>query len=430
MVELFSFFKNIRKYNRVEFHENLNDSLLAFILIAMPLSIKVTNYILFLLALNWLLYFIVVRKKRMVPKGFLSIAINIAPFLFAVISLVYCMELIKGLHAIEKFLPLLAFPVILATMGTKKDKQFFLRIFAFTLLLISITCFIYGLYNFIFVAENKQLLVGDFFNSVQTRWNALTNVSLMRPFSINPIYMSLYVSLAFYILLFEKFSSRIVKVLVICFLVLFQFLVGSRIGLFAFFIALIVVLFQLRTINNKLYFSVFASLIFVLSVIIIFLNPVLKKRFITDLSAVYPSETVEGWNALNIRVAIWDCSLNSIERSPIWGYGVSSQYAVREKCYTKNYSFYGPYGTDLNSHNQYLEFALIGGVLLLALFIVQLAYSIKTAIRTRSRLHLIFIVLFVVICCGESLLETHKGIVFFALFNSLFIYSKNSETNA
>jgi len=67
--------------------------------------------------------------------------------------------------------------------------------------------------------------------------------------------------------------------------------------------------------------------------------------------------------------------------------------------------------------------------LLLGLFIAQLAYSSRIAVANGAKLHLIFIFLFAITSCGESLLETQKGIVFFALFNSLFIYYNRKETN-
>ena len=145
------------------------------------------------------------------------------------------------------------------------------------------------------------------------------------------------------------------------------------------------------------------------------------------MTMLSPPENVEQWNALNIRAAIWDCSWEVFKKSPILGYGVSGQDAVRVTCYMEKYTFHGPYGAALNSHNQFIEFALIGGLLLLGLFVAQIFYSLRIAVTNGAKLHLIFIFLFSITCCGESLLETQKGIVFFALFNSLFIYYKGKE---
>ena len=294
---------------------------------------------------------------------------------------------------------------------------------------MSAICFCYGLYNLILVDENQQVLVGDNFNRVPSRWNALTNLNLMRPFLINPIYMSLYVSFAVFIVLSEKFVNGFVKALLVTFLIIFQFLIGSRIGLFAFFFAIMVFVLQVGNKKRRFYFSIFASVVFVASIVIILLNPILKKRFVSDLSKLSPPESVEGWNALNIRLAIWNCSWKVFKQSPILGYGIKDHEAVRAACYQEEYTFHGPYGTRLNSHNQFIEFALVGGPLLLGLFVAQLVYSARIAIANGAKLHLIFISIFAITCCGESLLETQKGIVFFALFNSVFIYYNRKESN-
>jgi len=428
MVESFSFLKKIQKRRAEVFQQNLSDYLIAFIILFLPFSLKFTNYLLFVLALNWLIYVVFILQRK-VPGNILSPAINIAPFIFSAISLIYCNDIIKGLHTIEKYLPLLSFPVILFTIGTQRNITFFFKVFGFTILSMAVVCFINGMYNLFFLADTDQVLVGDFFNRIQSKWNALTSTNLMRPFSINPIYMSLYVSFAFYIFLFKKFTSWIVKGGIILFLILFQLLIGSRIGLLAFFFTLIIPLFQMQKTRSRLYFLIFGAAIIMISITSIFINPVLKKRYISDLSAISTPETVEGWNALNIRVAIWKCSLQEIVKSPILGYGVSSQYDARDKCYKASYSFYGPFGTHLNSHNQYLEYTLIGGVILLTLFLIQLGYSLRIALRNGSNLHLIFMILIIITCLGESPLETHKGIVFFALFNSLFIYGKSTESD-
>src|SRR6188768_3832677 len=158
MIELFSTLKN-KSYRKI-FQQKCNDVLLVMVIVLFPLSIKFSNYAIFALAFNWLIY---------------VISFN------------------------EKFLTLLAFPVILNTIDTRRDHTFFLKAFAICILLMSVTCFCYGLHNFFFVDENQQVLVGDYFNRVPGRWNAMTNLNLMRPFLINPIYMSLYVSFAIFV---------------------------------------------------------------------------------------------------------------------------------------------------------------------------------------------------------------------------------------
>ncbi|MEK6780175.1 MAG: O-antigen ligase family protein [Bacteroidota bacterium] len=351
-------------------------------------------------------------------KNFRSILVLTLPFLFIFVSLSYSTFLAEGLKAIEKYIPLLVFPLFLGSKAVNKNHFFFPRIFSLTILLICIICLSFGLYIFFTVSADNQVIIGDYFNGVVTKWNALTNDNLTKPFQINPIYLAMYVSFSIFIFVLDDFLRPWVRVLIVIFLVIFQLLLGSRIGLFSFVVTLMIFFF----LNQKKYFAIWFVVAFlVLLISTICLNPVLKERYINDVISFTPPKDVSGWNAINIRYVIWDCSLESFSKSPIIGYGAGTQFLRREQCYA-NYSFYGPFGTDFNSHNQYLEYLLIGGIVLLMLFLSQLCYSFRAAFKSGSWLHLLFLVIFITTCLGESLLETHKGIVFFALFNSIFIF--------
>src|SRR5688572_24364805 len=104
--------------------------LIASILAALPISVKLTNYILVALTSYWIVRCFIAKKGTFMVSQLGSLLVNILPFFFAVITLSYCKDLKLGLHAIEKFLPLLAFPVILCTLNLSKDNQFFLNVFA------------------------------------------------------------------------------------------------------------------------------------------------------------------------------------------------------------------------------------------------------------------------------------------------------------
>lgn len=406
----------------------LTDILLSAILISLPVSIKATNYILVLLVVCWLFSVNThIAKKKFKSVKTKLLLINILPFLFICISLIYTEAPYEGLKGVEKYLPLLAFPFIFHITVNERSNQFLLRVFAISVLIMVGVCTIYALYNFIFLAAENQLAVGDNYSKIISKWNALSNTSLMQPFSINPIYMSLYISFAMFIFVLDSHLKPYLRILLTIILIAFQLLISSRIGMGALFLSLIVYVF-LKKENVKQYYKVISAALvitFVSSFLLIFYNPILQKRFITDFKKFEIPSDVSGWNGLNIRNAIWRCSLELFSESPYVGYGVGAQYAAREGCY-KTYTFYGPFGELLNCHNQYLEYSLIGGILLLSLFLFQLFSAFHSAFKSHSSLHIIFLVLFVITCLGESLLETHKGIVFFSFFNSLFLFNRNN----
>lgn len=401
-----------------------SEILLLLFVFTFPVSIRASNIILVILIVNYCLSNDLRIEVQTLRKQLNSLVALIFPFIFILISILYSQ---RGIKALEKHLPLLFIPLIISLIYSKESRTTLLKTFVLSIVLMCIVCFTYGLYNFFFISAEDQRIVGDNMNSVISSWNALTNESLTRPFEINPIYMSLFVSFAFFIVLLNKSFPRVPRLFTMSFLVLFQFLIGSRIGLVAFALAVAIVLLHhgsRRKVKHFLFFGIVGSLV---AVMIVYFNPVLKKRFINDFSSMAPGQSIESWNAINIRIAIWDCSIQTLKKSPVIGYGAGDQYAAREKCYQKNYSFYGPFGTDLNSHNQFLEYSLIGGLPLLLLFLLQIGYSLRIAARRKSILHLVFLILFVITCLGESLLETHKGIVFLSLFNSHFIYRKSDQ---
>lgn len=401
---------------------NANDLMLRIIVVLFPLSIRFSNYAIIIFSISCLAQAIYFKKNIWHRSVFVPILINISVFLFLLISISYGKDLNSEIYAIEKFLPLLTFPILLNLINLENKINFFLSAFAYTICCMSMICISYGAFDFFF-GSGESPIAGDFFNGVNSQWNIFSNIVLMRPFDISPIYMSLYVSFSIFVIVLNKSLPSKQRIFLAIFLLFFQIMIGSRIGLISFFICVTVILlfFVSKKIKKRLVILIMCSLVFLYALTSI--NPVLKKRFISDfMSPPIPADET-GWNALNIRLAIWDCSIKSFLKSPIIGYGIASQARERERCY-QQYSFYGPYGTNLNSHNQYLEWMLTGGIFLLVLFLLQLGYSFVSAINYRSILHLSFILLFILTCLGESVLETHKGIIFFSLFNSLFLFKK------
>jgi O-antigen ligase len=406
-----------------------SDIILSGILITLPFSITVTNFLI-IIAMAWSLF---KYRRGMVNEMIASgrayrFLWTTLPFFFIVISLLYTDDLKQGLKSVEKYLPLLSFPVVFSLIQSKRSPIFFARIFGITVLGIAIICLAYALYNFYFLPEEAQQPVGDNYSMIQSKWNALSNTSLMQPFNINPIYMALYVSFALFTFLFDPVLKTYAKLAVMALLILFQFLVSSRIGIVALSISVCIMIIlwsaKIKRYSKAVSF-VLAIVVAVCSLLITF-NPILKKRFIVDFTNYQLPNDVGGWNGLNIRYAIWKCSVDLIEKSPVIGYGIGTQYEVREACY-RNYTFYGPFGEHLNCHNQYLEYSLIGGGILFLLFLFQIFDSLRHAIFSKTNLHILLLTLIVITCLGESLLETHKGIVFFGYFNSLFLFDRHLE---
>ena len=83
---------------------------------------------------------------------------------------------------------------------------------------------------------------------------------------------------------------------------------------------------------------------------------------------------------------------------------------------------------EYNAHNQYLQIFLSSGVIGAAIFILSILFSMRYAYRQKIMGYLVFSVLVATCFLTENILSRHDGVLFYAFFNSIFIfYSKNAQ---
>ena len=119
------------------------------------------------------------------------------------------------------------------------------------------------------------------------------------------------------------------------------------------------------------------------------------------------------------RKEIWITALDLITKKPLLGYGNGDVKEVLVKEYEKK-ELKEIAKHQLNAHNQFLQTTLslgiLGGLLLVFMIVVPFYYSIKN----KDYLYLTFLLLIIINFFTESMLERQVGVVFYALFNSLF----------
>ena len=155
---------------------------------------------------------------------------------------------------------------------------------------------------------------------------------------------------------------------------------------------------------------------------IILFNPVLKERFIdSNKFKTHFSDNKYGAGGLSLRMYKWRYAVETIEKSPLVGTGTGDAQDQLQLTY-KKHDFKIAYDERYNAHNQFLQTFLeigIGGLLLLC---VGFFVPLYLAIKGRKWLYVVFILVFLISCLTESMLEANKGIVFYAFFNSLFAF--------
>jgi len=129
----------------------------------------------------------------------------------------------------------------------------------------------------------------------------------------------------------------------------------------------------------------------------------------------------ENWNGLNTRLAIWECTIDAIKMKPIFGHGIGDGQKELEAIYNKK-NFILAKSSNYNTHNQYLHFALIGGVLGLLAYIGHLLYFIRYSYRNKYWLLFGFLMIYVITGLTENILGRNQGLVFISLLLSLLAY--------
>jgi len=131
-----------------------------------------------------------------------------------------------------------------------------------------------------------------------------------------------------------------------------------------------------------------------------------------------------------IRLELWKGALLLATEKPLFGYGIGSVQDNLNQCYktqlrtNKDQRFFYPLKESHNSHNQYINMYLSGGIIALLLFLLMLYYNFRQAYINKDDLYLIFILLIGFTLIFENFFSRINGVLFFSLLNSLFLLNK------
>ncbi|MBO9582985.1 MAG: O-antigen ligase family protein [Flavobacterium sp.] len=165
---------------------------------------------------------------------------------------------------------------------------------------------------------------------------------------------------------------------------------------------------QNKAISKKLIFLILFTIIAVV---------LLSRRFIEDISFLFENSFKN-----STRYAAWSCSSRLIYDSNFLGMDFNLIQEKLNECYKP---FHNPelVKFKINSHNQYLDYLLKGGILMLLAFISTLFIKIKYAIKNHNYLYLSITILFLISFITENILVRQYGIYSYFLCDILFLGS-------
>jgi len=126
------------------------------------------------------------------------------------------------------------------------------------------------------------------------------------------------------------------------------------------------------------------------------------------------------------RNTINTCNLSLIKKYPLFGIGIGDVQDSLDRCYqqikTSVNSDLDTRNQILNSHNYYAYLWIAGGIVVLLIFLLMLLYNMHLGIRNRDILYLAFILVIALNLLTENVLGRAYGILFYSLWNGVFLY--------
>lgn len=226
-----------------------------------------------------------------------------------------------------------------------------------------------------------------------------------------------------------KTRFRIIYLASLLLSIFFIFLISIRISILSIIaITAIYGVFYLKVSIKKKILSFSIGILLFLTFIM--LNPNIAKRFFIEESA---NKSITQFKELEPRVIIWDCAYQVSKQEDFSVFfGTTSYTNMKESmvaCYDDSIQDFSRKQWFLtrkyNTHNQYLDFYLIGGVLSLILLFLFLYYYI---VKNKSNFFAIAIITsFFIMMSVENIFHRQFGCLIFAIFVALIAETKKKQ---
>lgn len=409
----------------IRFHFYITLSL-SFLL---PIYPPVLPVVIILLVINWLAggnFMRLFRKNLHTPYLLLFISL----YLLYLIGLTYSENLTYGLKDLETKLSLLIFPLIYFSSEklNVQQMQSVFKALIYGCVAAAVICIGHAFYQYFMVKYTLSQGIWA--------WNYGINFFLKSRLSvwIHPSYRSMYFALALAVIyLFRKkelFSGQ-KKYFIFLFLAICVLLFNSKAGILSLMVLGAHIMWQLVFKEKRIKLAVGGTAVSVLLFISLYFA---APQFTIRINSVFTSfsanvDVKKSEESTASRIALWQAAKVVITQNWLTGTGTGDVKDELMNEYKREEMIFA-LQEKLNAHNQFLQtFAALG----IAGFISLSASVLIPLFREWKKSNYIYVVFMLIILLNllaESMFETQAGVVFYAFFNSLllFSYQKNYDT--
>lgn len=236
----------------------------------------------------------------------------------------------------------------------------------------------------------------------------------------HPAYFAMYSIFSLGILTYffrKKIYNKYLLIALMTFTIIGIYLLSSRAGILTLFIYFIFTIYVYLRSKN------FFILKFSLSIVVLsFLLIALFTNSRMEKTLHYKEDAKDK----ETRLELWQASLKLSQKNLLLGFGLGNTDIKRQEMYNELGMFEAKH-YNLNSHNQYLESLLNGGIPLLISLIMLLLIPFIKSIKEKNYLLTLFIVVVSFNFLVESMLERFQGVFFIFFFLSLFVILNPKE---
>ncbi|NNF21479.1 MAG: O-antigen ligase family protein [Saprospiraceae bacterium] len=254
---------------------------------------------------------------------------------------------------------------------------------------------------------------------------------------IHAVFFSSYILFAYCILLIQYFlrnanmglKYHIMYLVGLMFLAVMIFLLQSIVISASFVLLTFLILLYFAYLRTKRVKTLTISLMTIILIGTIFSINIYNKLDSKDNPFYYDmslrpdriDRDESNWNPMNIRLAIWENSLEVIGDHWLLGVGPANMTEVLDSYYGKNNFVFGSLD-HLNSHNQFLHSFIVLGICGFVVLLLLVFSLTRDSIKRKDLVMASLLTIFVLFSLTASTLSVNKGIMFFSFFFSLLIY--------
>jgi len=409
----------LEKVTKLRTKEERHFAILSLIIISLPFTVILNSLLIIALVINSMNGFqwqkIKASARLKLPILFIGL-----PLIFSALSLIQTENLDKGYFAIEKGLSIIAFPIVFLQSKelSKKNITSLITVFIGTTVVIAMVCFGNSIWLMI---SNGGLI--DQGKLLDREYYYFTYSYLSETVGMSPIYLGMYINFSIALVLNRiTYSDKAKKYLLILVLLsVFLVLLLSKINVIIYFVVLFIT--AINWIKNKksnvVVYLITATIAVLLMIVLI--KPIKDRLINIDYFSYEIDQGHIGyWNGANLRMAIWECTIDPIKNNWLLGVGSGDVEQVLLDSYEDKDFKIGTL-TGYNTHNQWLEFSLSFGIIA-TLIVLATNILVPLIIGFKKDYNLfIFLIIILLTSLTEVIFATQKGVVFYSLFLTLFL---------